>query len=386
MGERPFKELGKMAPLYAGLVGVGALAGGALGHASGRRYGKQEGAQVNTMVHGGSADYWNFLNHSLTEYENNGGKLPKVMSDVHNRKPYGKYFGTDFTLDVDENGEKIAGDLTSKDRKALPEGVFALPEQRKFPMPDEKHTRLAWQFVNKAKIDDGTKAKVRSRIKARAKSLGMDTSGWGKQSKAAGIDFLYALEKAADEKRPSQVVGGLEGAGVGAAAGAGIGAAIGKLAPKIGESGALGAYGAAGGAVIGSMFGALSGQKKRKEFDAAQGKMSGIDFLNALEKRAIPWEEAVGENAFKAMFERQMAGGPLVKATEAVAAPATQAVTQAANKSVMSPLKLLGAGAVAGAAGGAYLMHNHDQNKMSGIDFLNALDKIAESQANRRNF
>jgi len=36
--------------------------------------------------------------------------------------------------------------LKAKDRKALPDSVFGLPEDRKYPMPDEEHVRKAIQF------------------------------------------------------------------------------------------------------------------------------------------------------------------------------------------------------------------------------------------------
>jgi hypothetical protein len=86
--------------------------------------------------------------------------------------------------------EKVAEVLTSAERKELPDDIFGLPEKRKFPMPDEEHTRMAWKFLNKSKITEVEREQARKRILARANQLGVDTTNWKTAS-----DFLHSLDK-----------------------------------------------------------------------------------------------------------------------------------------------------------------------------------------------
>lgn len=39
--------------------------------------------------------------------------------------------------------------LTTKRRKALPKGDFGLPGERKYPMPDKAHARVAKSYASK---------------------------------------------------------------------------------------------------------------------------------------------------------------------------------------------------------------------------------------------
>jgi hypothetical protein len=72
---------------------------------------------------------------------------------------------------------KTAATLTSQQRNSMDKSQFGIPEQRRFPMPDKEHVLLAWRSVNKAK-DIPDKEALKSRIKSRAKQLGVDTSTW----------------------------------------------------------------------------------------------------------------------------------------------------------------------------------------------------------------
>lgn len=77
----------------------------------------------------------------------------------------------------------MAEALTKEQRDALPDEQFAVPGKRKLPMPDERHTRLAWSQVRHTKdLTDDERASARRRILKRAKELGMDTAGWDKIS------------------------------------------------------------------------------------------------------------------------------------------------------------------------------------------------------------
>jgi hypothetical protein len=80
---------------------------------------------------------------------------------------------------------KKAEDLTSNQRKELDPNVFGLPEQRKFPMPDAEHVRKAWQFLGRSKLSPDQKDQVKTKIFARAKELGIDTSNWNIQKSAS---------------------------------------------------------------------------------------------------------------------------------------------------------------------------------------------------------
>lgn len=57
--------------------------------------------------------------------------------------------------------------------------MYALPKQRRFPLADASHTRLAWDMLNRAKgLSDADRATARKNILKRAKELGIDTSKW----------------------------------------------------------------------------------------------------------------------------------------------------------------------------------------------------------------
>lgn len=57
--------------------------------------------------------------------------------------------------------------LKSKTRNALPDSVFGMPGQRKYPMPDRAHAAnakaRATQMVKKGKLSSSTAAKIRAK-------------------------------------------------------------------------------------------------------------------------------------------------------------------------------------------------------------------------------
>lgn len=69
--------------------------------------------------------------------------------------------------------------LSRAERDALPPEHFAVPEKRKLPINDEKHTRMAWDMVAQAKdLSDSERSTARRRILARAQALGLATGDW----------------------------------------------------------------------------------------------------------------------------------------------------------------------------------------------------------------
>jgi hypothetical protein len=92
--------------------------------------------------------------------------------------------------EYEEEIHKIANDLTTIQRKQLPDEIFGFPEQRKFPMPDKEHVVKAWQFLGRSKLSDAQKSQVKDRILSRAKELGVDTSGWNTEKTASSSDDL----------------------------------------------------------------------------------------------------------------------------------------------------------------------------------------------------
>jgi hypothetical protein len=80
--------------------------------------------------------------------------------------------------------------LSKEEREALGDDLFAFPRLRKCPLNDEKHTRLAWDMVDRtqgATMDE--RAEARRRILHRAKELGIDTSDWDKTVSASALQL-----------------------------------------------------------------------------------------------------------------------------------------------------------------------------------------------------
>jgi len=83
--------------------------------------------------------------------------------------------------------------LTKAERDALPSEHFAVPGKRKLPIPDERHTRLAWDMVTRTSdLTDAERSEARKRILRRAHELGMDTSEWSKLE-ALAIESIEAM-------------------------------------------------------------------------------------------------------------------------------------------------------------------------------------------------
>lgn len=83
--------------------------------------------------------------------------------------------------------------LTKEQRDALPSGHFAVPGKRRLPINDERHTKLAWDMVDRTKgLTDAEKKDARAKIVTRARELGIDTSKWDK-SMAHSVDMTLTL-------------------------------------------------------------------------------------------------------------------------------------------------------------------------------------------------
>lgn len=83
-------------------------------------------------------------------------------------------------------------ELSSKERNALPDSQFGLPEERKFPLNDPTHVSNA-----AARIDNAPKSQQKTlakKILAKAHKYGMDTSDWDKTKEIAQeeVDTLTA--------------------------------------------------------------------------------------------------------------------------------------------------------------------------------------------------
>ena len=69
--------------------------------------------------------------------------------------------------------------LTAEERRNLKPEDFAVPAKRALPISDAHHVMLAWGEVDDTQgLTSAEKAAAKSRILARAKKLGIDTSGW----------------------------------------------------------------------------------------------------------------------------------------------------------------------------------------------------------------
>jgi hypothetical protein len=69
--------------------------------------------------------------------------------------------------------------LTQKQRDALPGSDFAVPGQRRLPIHDRDHAKMAWSMLEHTKgLSEPEKAEAKRRILRRAKELGIDTADW----------------------------------------------------------------------------------------------------------------------------------------------------------------------------------------------------------------
>ena len=97
-----------------------------------------------------------------------------------------------------------AAKLDKKARDALPDEHFAVPGKRRLPIHDERHTRLAWDMVDRTQgLIPAEKSAARRRILKRAKELGIDTSDWHKV-KAMSLAAM-ALNIENDDDHPNKM-------------------------------------------------------------------------------------------------------------------------------------------------------------------------------------
>lgn len=88
--------------------------------------------------------------------------------------------------------------ISAEERARLPAEMFAVPEKRELIIRDPEHVELAWDMVDRtADLTDAERAEARRRILARAKKLGMDTSGWNRAAHAQGADMDIATVRKA---------------------------------------------------------------------------------------------------------------------------------------------------------------------------------------------
>ena len=62
--------------------------------------------------------------------------------------------------------------LTTKEKKALPDSVFGLPERREYPMPDAAHVRAAESYFRYC--PEELRPRLARAILARAKEFGVN--------------------------------------------------------------------------------------------------------------------------------------------------------------------------------------------------------------------
>lgn len=82
--------------------------------------------------------------------------------------------------------------LTKKQRDAMPDSDFAVPETKDLPIPDKIHVGMAWRMVDQTKgLSDEQRKTARERILNKAKELGMDTKDWEGMSAAPDANDPY---------------------------------------------------------------------------------------------------------------------------------------------------------------------------------------------------
>lgn len=75
----------------------------------------------------------------------------------------------------------LTAKLDKKTREALPDEHFAVPGKRKLPINDDRHTKLAWDMVDRTHdLTPEERSAARHHILQRAKQLGIDTTDWHK--------------------------------------------------------------------------------------------------------------------------------------------------------------------------------------------------------------
>lgn len=85
--------------------------------------------------------------------------------------------------------------IDAEERKKLPASAFAVPGKRELPIHDAEHVRLAWDMLGRTQgLTSAERAEAKSRILARAKSLGVDTKGWDAHAERQEMDLTVARQ------------------------------------------------------------------------------------------------------------------------------------------------------------------------------------------------
>ena len=88
--------------------------------------------------------------------------------------------------------------LSKLERDALPSSAFAVPGKRKLLIQDASHLRFAWDELERTQgLSEAEREEARRRILARARELGIDTSGWMRlQTMSLKLGALAAMSLA----------------------------------------------------------------------------------------------------------------------------------------------------------------------------------------------
>ncbi len=77
--------------------------------------------------------------------------------------------------------------LSAAARAKIKPKLFALPDKEKLPIEDADHVKLAWDMVGRTEgLTEAERVEARRRIRARAKEIGVDTSGWAAHTSQEG--------------------------------------------------------------------------------------------------------------------------------------------------------------------------------------------------------
>lgn len=83
--------------------------------------------------------------------------------------------------------EAMQTPLSAAARKKIKPALFAVPGKEKLPLENVDHVKDAWREVNYTEgLTEAERAEARRRILARAKELGVDTSGWAAHTSQEG--------------------------------------------------------------------------------------------------------------------------------------------------------------------------------------------------------
>lgn len=97
--------------------------------------------------------------------------------------------GVLFNLSDEDKLRDKEAKLTTAQRKKLPDSVFCGPN-RSFPVHDRAHALAALRLLNRAKLSDSQKAKVRACIVRKAKKFGVGPGAKNKDGENCGIAIL----------------------------------------------------------------------------------------------------------------------------------------------------------------------------------------------------